>query len=142
LDTLSLPAPLSDDVKCQLRQLWQLEAYAYERLQQLSARCAGSLRPQVTRAFVRCLDLGGLLMQQQLELPLPAERRFLLQPWSSEARHLGGLAQLLAERYERLAREPSARGAVARAALLNARSAQTLAEELLQEERGGLRRCA
>ena len=141
MDILS-PAPLSNDVKCQLSQLWQLEAYVYERLQQLSARCKDGLRPQVTRAFVRCLDLGGLMMQQRLELPLPAERPFRLQPWSTEVRHLGGLAQLLAERYERLARERSARGAVAHAALLSARGAQALAEELLQEERPGLRRCA
>ena len=141
MDILS-PAPLSDDVKCQLRQLWQLEAYVYERLQQLSARCAGGLRPEVTRAFVRCLELGGLLMQQQLELPLPAERSFALQAWTSEARHLGGLAQLLAERYERLAREPSARGALARLARQNARCVQQLPAQLGPPEAGALRRCA
>ncbi len=141
MDILS-PVPLSDDVKCQLSQLWHLEAYVYERLQQLSARCAGSLRPQVTRAFVRCLDVGGLMMQQGLELPLPAERPLTLQPWSSEARHLGALAQLLAERYERLSREPSARGAVARLAKANARCVQQLPEQLGPPDVGVWRRCA
>lgn len=132
--------PLSDEVKCQLQQLWRLEAYVYERLQQLSARCAHRLRPESTGAFGRCLELGGLLLQLRLELALPEERAFTLQPWAEEARHLGGLAELLVERYARLAREPSASGAVVQAARRNALSAQQLATRLLEAPQ--LKRCA
>jgi hypothetical protein len=133
---------LSAEVMCQLGQLWKLETYVYERLQQLSARCAGGLRPEASRTFTRCLGLGGLMLQLNLALPMPESRRFTLQSWPAEARHLGGVAELLVARYERLAREPSAAGAVAQVAWSNARGAQALAAQLLQEEQASLRRCA
>ena len=132
----------SAEVMCQVGQLWKLETYVYERLQQLSARCAGAMRPEASRSFTRCLELGGLMLQWNLPQPAAETRSFTLQSWPAEARHLGGVAELLVARYERLAGEPAADATVAQVARRNGRNAQALAALLLEDQRAGLRRCA